>query len=377
MPKMVESLSWGSKSLGNICRGCKLCYEGYKLIIFVTGLCNHGCFYCPISEKRSGVDLSLANERVITTEEDLLEEAYISGSKGASFTGGDPGLVPNRVLQMAALLKKEFGSNYHLHIYVRPTKSIIPQFKNWSKLIDEIRFHVWNIRELEIVDIALNYHWDVGLEIPVFPIKAQDGDLFKRTKKILLEWSQIAMNKSQQAWVNMNELEVSETNASSLRERNFESDGYRVLESSLAAESIFDWVQTSGIPLNVHYCSAKYKDNHQLPKRLIHRARKVALPFDIIQEDSGLLIRGVIRSETGKPIPLETLIKLRQKLLIHIAEEELEIDLEKGQLLINPLLIEEKEISDLIKDETPPGFILGLSEEYPTHSRTETSFVPL
>jgi len=34
--------------------GCKLCRKGSKLVLFVTGVCNNSCFYCPVSREKIG-----------------------------------------------------------------------------------------------------------------------------------------------------------------------------------------------------------------------------------------------------------------------------------------------------------------------------------
>lgn len=45
--------------------GCKLCLMGLKSILFITGLCNVKCFYCPVSRERIGRDVIYINDKII------------------------------------------------------------------------------------------------------------------------------------------------------------------------------------------------------------------------------------------------------------------------------------------------------------------------
>lgn len=97
------------KYVGELPRGCELCREGAKLVLFVTGLCYKDCGYCPLSEKRKNKDTPWANERPIIAPEDILEEAHRMMAKGAGITGGEPLLWFDRALGYVKLLKSEFG----------------------------------------------------------------------------------------------------------------------------------------------------------------------------------------------------------------------------------------------------------------------------
>ena len=61
----------------NLSEGCKLCYQGAKLVLFISGLCDRTCWYCPLSEERKDVDVIFANDQKITTPDEAIEEAEI------------------------------------------------------------------------------------------------------------------------------------------------------------------------------------------------------------------------------------------------------------------------------------------------------------
>src|SRR5207245_2244997 len=112
--------------LGVLPMGCIQCREGAKLVLFVTGLCDKECFYCPVSRDKMYRDVMFANERPIHigaggSEEarwaGLFEECELMGAKGAGITGGDPMVVPERVEAAVRALKTRFGAAFHIHLY--------------------------------------------------------------------------------------------------------------------------------------------------------------------------------------------------------------------------------------------------------------------
>src|SRR6056297_2046886 len=84
---------WHSFKSGEMCDGCKLCVQGRKTVLFITGICPRKCFYCPISSEKYAHDVVFANEWKIKDVEnpvELFEEVKMTGAKGAGITGGDP-----------------------------------------------------------------------------------------------------------------------------------------------------------------------------------------------------------------------------------------------------------------------------------------------
>ncbi|MFX0060703.1 MAG: radical SAM protein [Candidatus Hermodarchaeota archaeon] len=361
--------------IGKLPQGCQLCRKGEKTTLFITGICGGGCFYCPVSEERRA-DLQYANERPIQTQKELLEEIEVSQSRGVAITGGEPLLKRERVQTYATALKETFGEKFHIHLY---TQGIRGKFEGLEQLIDELRIHPKNSDHLRQMLIETKLFPVVGVELPAIPGNEQ----------YIIDIAKILANHRPNSFLNLNELEISETNYRALIKRGFqrrEQSLAAVQGSKQTATEILTWIEKS-TSLNAYYCSASIKDAVQLPNRLFLRAQNISEEFDIIEDkppNRGLLIRGVFRANT--PEEKDTL-KLHiadiQKFIQQTLKTKVKIDYEKHQLLLDPLLLSEltieslKGITSTIFQKFAVKVIPGILEEYPTFIRLETSFQPL
>ena len=124
----------------NLAKGCVLCYQGAKMVLFVTGRCRRACWYCPLSEERKGNDVIFANEHRIETPEQAVEIAERMSALGTGVTGGEPLLCLDRVAQYCKALKDHFGPEHQIHLYTAqaPAKADLEKLKG---IVDEIRLH--------------------------------------------------------------------------------------------------------------------------------------------------------------------------------------------------------------------------------------------
>ena len=76
--------------VGELPLGCIHCMRGTKVVVFITGLCDDRCFYCPGSPEKLYRDIMRADEEPVSSIEDIVYEIYRIGADGASITGGDP-----------------------------------------------------------------------------------------------------------------------------------------------------------------------------------------------------------------------------------------------------------------------------------------------
>jgi pyruvate formate-lyase activating enzyme-like uncharacterized protein len=322
--------------------------QGAKLVLFVTGVCHSNCLYCPLSERRWQNDVVYANERPITTDEELLEEAHLQDALGTGITGGDPILRLNRTLHYAGLLKEEF-SDHHIHLYTASALSE-KMLQKMEGLIDELRIHVTDFADISVIRKALRFKFDVGVEIPMVPSRIEETRaLIYRLKKVGIHF------------VNLNELEYADRNIEYLKKMGFslDKDSCRVLESEeaaleLAQEEI------------VHYCSAHDKDSIQLRNRFIRRARNVRKPYEEIED--GLLVKGVISCRNT-----EEAEKIRNLLRNKVDLPESFIEVIGTTVETHWALAEE--VPSLIKEIEK--LKIGIEKRYPTFDRPLIEYIPI
>lgn len=327
------------------------------MVVLVTGLCGSRCYYCPLSAKKRHNDVIYANELKVKRMADLLTEGKAISARGSGLTGGDPMVKPKRTINYIKFLKSEFGSKHHIHLYT------VPIFKeNWlARLaeagLDEIRFHLtyasWKSKrskQLDLIQSALKTEpgMDVGVELPALP--GCYDELAALSERL---------DGLGAGFLNLNELEFSETNWKNLRKRGFDvkddvSAG--VSGSEELAGKLVEHAGKNKFNMTVHYCSSKFKDAVQLRNRLLRRAKNTKKQFDIVT-DEGMFIRGIIESKT--PSLLYKKLKDQYK----IPTDLIEYDKEKHRVQIAAWILE-----DLATEVKEPCFVI---EEYPTADRLE------
>ncbi|MGC9061090.1 MAG: radical SAM protein [Thermoplasmata archaeon] len=263
---MIKSMGAGSKYTGSLPKGCVHCKSGRKLVLFVTGRCYQNCIYCPISIEKRGKDFVWANELKVENDEDVIYEARMIDAVGAGITGGEPALVVDRVEHYIKLLREEFHY-FHVHLYTTTHSiEIIKKFEEAG--VDELRFHIpvkfWGGKYKQAISAALKTKMVVGIELPVFPNKE------KELNALLKDCFDIGVE-----FVNLNELEFSETNWESLRRLKIREKG-EVSSAAKGSEELALKLLKNFEGYRVHYCSSAFKDAVQLRNRLLRRARHVA-----------------------------------------------------------------------------------------------------
>lgn len=369
---MKQRKTWLNESIYTppLSPGCKMCADGSKMVVLITGLCPSNCYYCPLSKEKLGKDRIFADEWELTDEFDtdkLIKEAKLIDATGAGITGGDPLVVWQRTKKYISLLKEKFGADFHIHLYT----SGIQNCEHINELVeaglDEIRFHprpkFWdNMENSQVnkhIQMAVDTGIDVAIEIPSIP--NMEEQIFK-----LVKWS----NKKNIKWINLNELEFSETNADALIKKSYtvkDDISAAVKGSQELAYKVIERISKENLVIGVHYCSSSFKDGIQLRRRIMRRAINIAKISDIITED-GTIIKGVIYA---KEKPLNPIVELLTK-EFNLDNKEIYVNKENNSIEINYKFLEK--IAPNLKKHKLECYIV---EEYPTADQLEVERVPL
>jgi pyruvate formate-lyase activating enzyme-like uncharacterized protein len=341
LTRKIKELQGGSLLVGNLPKGCKLCAKGSKMVLFVTGLCDSSCYYCPLSEEKNGSDIVFADEMPVVKEQDIIYETDAIRGEGAGISGGDPLCTLDRSLDYIRLLKYKYGKDFHIHLYTSKTtvnREVIVQLKEAG--LDEIRFHP-QTNDWSGIKHALDVGLIVGIEIPAIPGQ------FEKIKQVAIRAEAIGLS-----FLNMNELEASETNF-----ENLKSQGMRLTNlasasiegSAEVARDVLDWATENLSKLSVHYCSASYKDGVQMRNRLERRLKQTIREFEERDEDDSLLVLGIIRAGHGSRLGENQLQQIYRILhnQLGVPPNMLNIDTMRMRIEIAPWILDD--ISDTIK----------------------------
>ncbi len=339
----------------NLPKGCELCLRGAKLVLFVTGLCNRWCYYCPLGETRKGIDVVYADEILVKKDLEILLEGRAIDAEGTGITGGDPLLKLNKTLKYIRMLKDFFGKGHHIHLYTNGmyvSADVLYRLKDAG--LDEIRFHatkkIWpSIREAKLLGLS------VGAEVPAIP--GEEDQL----KELVLHLAQIGAD-----FLNINQLEFTPNNAYQLKERGFELEGTAAVKGSEeTAYKIIDWANHQGVDLLIHYCSSGAKDNLQLRMRLLRRGKNAIRPYEDFSED-WLLGKFLVKPKSGDPY------SLKHKLMIEFKIPSYMLGVSKDEQYLE---IHRRVVRDVLKI-SPDSEIIYV-EEYPTATRERLTEIPL
>lgn len=350
---MKTVMECGSAYNCDLAEGCKHCNMGSKMVLFITGRCDTGCYYCPVGLTKKGRDVVYANELNVSELSMIIEEAESMDATGTGITGGDPLMNVERTVRAIRMLKERFGQGHHIHLY---TSTMDPE--RISEVVDagldEIRFHppleLWDrMCDTPLEGIVGNLEIDVGIEVPALP----------NMEKELCSLIEYAISIGVD-FVNINELEFSESNWHMM-----DTYGYGLVDelssavrgSEEVAMNILE--RYSGFP--VHFCSSTFKDGVQLRNRLMRKAEHSAKEYEVITED-GTVIKGILYGNLEEAVHI-----LKEE--YDVPDELMFLDRERNRLDVAPWVLEE------IADDLP--YRCYEIEEYPTADRLEVERTPL
>ncbi|MHA2386004.1 MAG: radical SAM protein [Candidatus Thorarchaeota archaeon] len=355
----VHKTEGNSLLVGEMPAGCKMCAVGSKMVLFVTGVCDSACFYCPLSQDKARNDVVFADEMPVHNNNDILEELHAIGAEGAGLSGGDPFCRLERTLGFISLLKDSQGDDFHLHLYTSQSGADRQSIKNlYEAGLDEIRFHPMT-DNWSAVETAVGLGMDVGIEVPSIP-----GEI-ESLKKTAKKAEEIGVS-----FLNINELESSETNFASLSSlglRLRDMDSASIAGSAEVAAEFIAWSATEMESISIHYCSSHFKDAIQMRNRLQRRLERTAREFEERADDDPLLILGVIRAPFGEELDDDMLTQIKGVLesQFDVPSTHLNIDLPRRRIEIAGWIL--AEIAQDFRSSVKNGddLEIGIAFEYP------------
>ncbi|MBS3793650.1 MAG: radical SAM protein [Candidatus Thorarchaeota archaeon] len=372
MPRKIRELEADSLLVGELPEGCQRCTKGSKMVLFVTGLCDSHCFYCPLSAEKKNHDVIFADEMPVRNESDILYEIDAIGARGAGISGGDPLCKFDRTTRYIRLMREETGSDFHIHLYTAKSDISVDYLAQLNSAgLDEIRFHPQS-DDWSGIHSALELDWRVGIEVPAIP----------NDEETLISIAQRA-EECGVNFLNINELEASESNFSNLVGLGFRLtslDAASIEGSESTAIEVLSWGAANLDSLTLHYCSARFKDSVQMRNRLERRLKRTIRPFEERAEDEPLLVLGIIRAKHGSHLSSVQLQSIWDTLIddYEVPTDLTNLDIARDRIEIAPWIL--IELADELGDELAEqadDFEIGIAYEYPSFDRLQTQFMPL
>jgi uncharacterized protein len=351
----MKKTSFASYCSKEVCKGCKSCVKGEKLVLFMGGKCSRSCWYCSLSDKRKNLSVCFANERPVSSIPELIEEAKESNSKGAGITGGDPLVYFDDVIKYSRALKKIFGADFHIHIYL-PLKLVEEKkLRKLKECIDEVRFHPSflideniELRNEEIGKIKLASSIfgidNCGIELPSMPEKKYEiFDFIYEVRDII-------------GFCNLNELEISETNFDLITKiYTLNHDSYTVKGSIKTGIWIIKECEKRKLKPIIHLCTARTKDSYQFINRLLKHS---ILPYGNITDEGTVVYFAVYyEDEIKKKESEDKIVKITKDYFV---------DEDKKRIIIK--------IKDVEKVYLKTKLKIARVEEHPTYGADYLEF---
>ena len=257
--------------------GCRQCLEGAWSCLFINGICNGRCFYCPTPQ--NDVGLPTTNHLLFSSPRAYADYVEACGFSGVSISGGEPFLTFERSVAYLSAVRERLGPKVYLWLYTNGTRVTREKLKVLASVgLDEIRFDIGATGyHLKKAAMAVGIIPTVTVEIPMVPDKALD------LKKMLPAMAVCGISH-----LNLHQLRLTPHNLRHLGEKDYtflHGERVTVLESELFALSMVVHALENDIPMGINYCSSVYKHRFQGAGVRRRAALKVVAPWEDVTEN--------------------------------------------------------------------------------------------
>jgi pyruvate formate-lyase activating enzyme-like uncharacterized protein len=247
----------------SISKGCQLCQQGKWLCIFITYRCNSSCHFCSAPFRDDHVHSAFGNKK-----EEILLYLLKTDFRGISFSGGDPFLVFERLLEWFLYFKKNLP-DYYFWVYTNGEDADRRKLEQLSSAgMDEIRFNIAasgyiSEKVWECIRIARSLFPFVSVEIPSIE---KDSLLLKTSLKFLEE---VGVD-----YLNLHDYILSESDPATLSEPpgkfilNKTIHLKYALSSIENTQNILETASLYGYHFDINHCSMQQKELQMTLRRI-------------------------------------------------------------------------------------------------------------
>ncbi len=254
----VKQTANGSKLFtGQLSPGCQICVDGTWGCCFIGFACTRNCFFCPNAYLKEKNRPATSHGKVLESSEMHVQRIKQFGIKGVAFSGGEPLLYLDRILDHTHAIRQAFGDQIYIWLY---TNGDLVQEDTLKALvqagINEIRFDL-TARNYDLTPLKLARRIvpTVSVEIPIIPEDEQT------IISLLPQLLSMGIDH-----FNMHQLIANHVNFINLSQRNYHflhGDIVTIFESEMSALRILKFALDKNMDIPINYCSGIYKQNFQ------------------------------------------------------------------------------------------------------------------
>ncbi|MCA1794407.1 MAG: radical SAM protein [Desulfotignum sp.] len=235
--------------------GCSFCGNGDWSCLFINGICNARCFYCPSIQNRKGLPMTSSLE--FKTPGDYVDYVRAFGIRAVSFSGGEPLMTFDRVVQYLKALRAKITDPLYIWMYTNGLLVTEDKLKILADNgLDEIRFDISaDHYRLDALKKAKGIIPCVTVEIPAIP---EDLD---NTRQVIKQLYDEGVD-----FLNLHQLRCTRFNLPRLIKRGYtfvHGPKATVLETEITALELMRYALENHIALPINYCSFAFRHQFQ------------------------------------------------------------------------------------------------------------------
>jgi len=271
--------------------GCRFCGQGEWSCLFINGICNARCFYCPSVQDQKGHPMT-------STLEFRTPEAYVAyvekfDIQAVSFSGGEPLMTFDRVVQYLKALRAKISRPLYIWMYTNGLLVTEDKLKRLAKNgLDEIRFDISaDHYRLTALKKAVGVIPRVTVEIPAIP-----EDL-EHTKQVIQQLHDEGVD-----FLNLHQIRCTRFNLPKLIQRGYtflHGPKVTILETELTALELIRYTLDQQIALPVNYCSFTFRHQFQRAGALNRNARLIKAPHQGVTATGHIRTLGIFGDQAS------------------------------------------------------------------------------